>query len=732
MGSSLFDFFTARQKARTVKPSQMPPLHQAHGSSGNLEGLDSEDQAETDGTANPVDTTDRLCHDCQNIDDIIQSAFKEWEKNPRRIDSDGSEHSLDHVSQRSSCRLCRFLFCARTPLEGNTTPEPTYELHMLPAKNKLQLGGIDYLGIPEFEFNDSPACVVLPSGYQERLYMGNPGPEPAGIILPLTGHLNGISGRAVHPRVDISVVKEWLNFCDVTHGAICGGVSDPMPAGFRVIDCSTRCLVLGETLHNSQHYLTLSYVWGGTGAGENEPPNTNNEIPKTLPHTIEDSILLTLRLGYRYLWIDRYCIPQDHAIKESQIQAMDSVYRNSALTIIAAAGNNPHYGLPGISTRLREPYPSITLGSHHLVFAPYAKRDTYGSTWGARGWTYQEGLLARRKLVFTDKTVYFQCSGMHAIESISVPLTKITEFRDQKLTKRADISRVFPYGGISDMEMYARIGEYMPRKFTFESDALNAFRGVLSASERASGCRSLLGLPLMSPQRYPRHAALIRLIDSLAWDISGVVLGTQPQGLERRRLFPSWTWLGWRVQGPASIGRGHYLKSRVPVVEVQVEFVDGTRVVWNSETAEGILDRAKHGESYAFLLIQGPTLSARISQQGHFEGINGSDDGAGILKFIREPYDVVWVPFGIPEEMETVELTLVVLAIERQRRERLSDGWGYLRTVTILVLYQPEGAKHFERVRVLTIAPSHDENRRWNTEGSVDMKGWERRTVRVG
>ncbi len=41
--------------------------------------------------------------------------------------------------------------------------------------------------------------------------------------------------------------------------------------------------------------------------------------------------------------------------------------------------------------------------------------------WSSRAWTYQEGLLSRRRLLFTESQVYFQCMEMHCWEGISAP-----------------------------------------------------------------------------------------------------------------------------------------------------------------------------------------------------------------------------------------------------------------------------------------------------------------------
>jgi len=110
------------------------------------------------------------------------------------------------------------------------------------------------------------------------------------------------------------------------------------------------------------------------------------------PRTIEDSITVTKALGYRYLWVDRYCIPQnDPQLKHRLIQAMDVIYKSSAVTFIAAAGQGPDYGLPGVSPGLRKAEAPTKIGP--LILTPGDNSNFEvafrSSKWNSRGWTYQ-------------------------------------------------------------------------------------------------------------------------------------------------------------------------------------------------------------------------------------------------------------------------------------------------------------------------------------------------------
>jgi hypothetical protein len=114
----------------------------------------------------------------------------------------------------------------------------------------------------------------------------------------------------------------------------------------------------------------------------------------TAPKVIQDAMLVVIKLGFRYLWVDRYCIPQDDAeLKDFQIRAMGKIYAASALTIIAAAGDGPNYGLVGVGSRPRSEQLLVELDTITLFrLCEHPRVLVQCSKWNTRGWTYQEGL----------------------------------------------------------------------------------------------------------------------------------------------------------------------------------------------------------------------------------------------------------------------------------------------------------------------------------------------------
>jgi hypothetical protein len=64
---------------------------------------------------------------------------------------------------------------------------------------------------------------------------------------------------------------------------------------------------------------------------------------------------------------------------------MTGIDQGADVTIIAAAGNGPDYGLPGIS-RDRLPQSSLVVGNKVFVTVENPVREIRASKWDQRGW----------------------------------------------------------------------------------------------------------------------------------------------------------------------------------------------------------------------------------------------------------------------------------------------------------------------------------------------------------
>ena len=285
--------------------------------------------------------------------------------------------------------------------------------------------------------------------------------------------------------IDFSVLKDWLYLCQTMHTRVCNAQRrrEISLQHFKLIDCHTRQIVTAD----HADYIALSYVWGPT----EECHEFSEQLPTTLPRTIEDAIIVTQKLGLRYIWIDRYCINQQqkgHAYL--QMSQMDLIYQNAIITIVAAAGKDPSYGLSGVSRRERRPQLRARIRSTVFV-NPWAKTRfiVADSHWATRGWTYQESVLSRRRLVFTDEQVYFECNGMSCYEAFQIPWESLhtsdrQSMEDKYLNGPDYDDALFPFGvDTTPYAIFDRISEYSRKSLTHQSDRLNAFLGILRAFE---------------------------------------------------------------------------------------------------------------------------------------------------------------------------------------------------------------------------------------------------------
>jgi hypothetical protein len=97
------------------------------------------------------------------------------------------------------------------------------------------------------------------------------------------------------PKISFSQIREHIDICMKHHESCSLEFYRPL-VDLRVIDCEQRLLVDAPT---DCRYVALSYVWGELSSSE------DFVLSHSLPPTIEHSILTTLKLGYRYLWVDR-------------------------------------------------------------------------------------------------------------------------------------------------------------------------------------------------------------------------------------------------------------------------------------------------------------------------------------------------------------------------------------------------------------------------------------------
>lgn len=401
--------------------------------------------------------------------------------------------------------------------------------------------------------------------------------------------------RILKPLISPELVREWLDFCRENHTQTCGSSGDLAAlasiSSFRLIDCETRRIVPAS----DQPYIALSYVWGKNSG---QAPVFSDVLPERVSNTIEDALAVTRMLGFRYLWVDRHCINQQVAAElAEQCPRMNLIYNNSQLTIVAAAGDGSEYGLPGIRPRA----PSQAhgkIGKHFLVSTMEDPMSLIKkSKWITRGWTYQEGVLSRRRLVFTDQQVYFECSGMYCCEALNFRLPDLHTQDGQRFRScfgNGASMGIFPRKlGHTAWEVVQRIEEYSTRSLTNPADILNGFMGILQAfSQSRLQIRHCLGVPVLP--RPPRPVGLGQRIEGEAKELYELYQWSSTVGFclglcwnvqapsERRTGFPSWSWTGWVGSIQWAINDWSWRTTQGDTdLRVRVQLRDGRLLTWD-------------------------------------------------------------------------------------------------------------------------------------------------------
>jgi Heterokaryon incompatibility protein (HET) len=376
------------------------------------------------------------------------------------------------------------------------------------------------------------------------------------------------SSPSIFVKIDIGFLKSCLLDCQKGHGNHCEPHPDPSSGRpILLIDVYDGCITQsGET----DHYVALSYVWGQTSLlkcttrniDELKTPGAliNGKLSKSIPKTIRDAIELVRLLGERFLWVDCLCIVQDlESIKQGQILAMGGIFERAVLTLVAAQGVDPNFGLVFPADLIRRGVvelhmaPLVAKTKRILLVAKkwrakwlpgrsgahqrarnkdeILKSSLDTSVWAQRGWTLQELLFSHRIMAFAEDGIYWECHCRirHSKFSGRSILTHALE------DDRIDKTRPFHDTSWPDLETYAfTIQDYNKRRLTFPGDILRAFSGVTSALHQQFLDGFHFGLPRM---------------------FFDVTLLWQPdKPLHRRRgeqqeqystALPSWSWIGW-------------------------------------------------------------------------------------------------------------------------------------------------------------------------------------------
>jgi ankyrin repeat protein len=346
--------------------------------------------------------------------------------------------------------------------------------------------------------------------------------------------------------IDSRYIIHWIESCDSQHGRQCrpAPLEHKLPEQLPhwVIDISRGCLVPGNTV---SRYIALSYVWS-QGWGNNmmsrpsdsillkklnlsdfQTPGYLRETWTKLPNAVKEAVALVRKLGDNYLWVDCLCIVQDDEKTREQVDHMGDIYSGAHLTIISADPWGMLLRTVGVfrSSRMDDKVEDLY-------------EDLYRSKWATRGWTFQEQMLSKRAIVFSQCHTFWECQQCAWSRDGPRPertTSGSTSFTAPHYDKASSmLSSSYP-----DFDLYTElISLYNSRVFTYPQDVLPAFSGVLSTLGRNFPSGFLYGLPR------------IYLDTALLWQpfrsAHRRVARDDDQGTTTPKThLPSWSWCGW-------------------------------------------------------------------------------------------------------------------------------------------------------------------------------------------
>ena len=575
----------------------------------------------------------------------------------------------DEIYERAACPFCRHCveigdsrmsgdrreveFWSIISLQGHeiisTIAEPLYEI-----KSSCETS----LAPPEAIYLALVRSVKPPPGYgfeyrtlfKDLIYVGLLGDEH--LVPPRAFSLRDIGDAAT----TVKIIRGWIERCNGHRTCRVEETStSSFPDGFRLFDITALQVVNAK---GQEPYIALSYPWAQVDSFDTikrGEPYAANELPKVLKDII--SVLQGLDLGIKYIWMDQLCVDQeDPHQKRLNIEAMATIYGAAFATLVLAVPpeDRPQQGLFGFSIP-RRPYRHIeTVGNLKLATTfPSMDMAIMTSLWNSRAWTFQEGILSRRCIIFGPDQVYFDCEEMTCCESIRELRLTTTE-HDLPIIHESRLRNPF-LGSYDFNELYWRlVRDYTGRDATFASDALNAFSAFTITFDR-DGHKLSWGMPTS------------KISQSLLWE-------HEPwdfRDIQRRTEFPSWSWAGW--SGTAAMNLPFDMSSQADFVcEVAIEASDGRVLRCKARTAQvGIPGqgpiRSIAGASQSSVVLDcgmdaGPDIFPQFCTMMEVLRIDDVTHGL-LLKRIGEAYERFGSGFAKFSNLETAQFEVQELML---------------------------------------------------------------------
>lgn len=316
---------------------------------------------------------------------------------------------------------------------------------------------------------------------------------------------------------------------------------------------------LGATTNQDHKYVALSHCWGNQQpsitTGDNLPYHLKGISFDTLPKTFQDAVVITRKLGLRFLWIDslyvvyhkkplstnighRCIIQHDHDDWKNEAYRMTEVYTGAFVTVAATHADNGLRGCfhgrssrttPVLSSPDGEPQAFARMEVQHesLKHVPFTEPLL------KRAWTFQEHLLSQRVIHYCQQEIIWECREGTACECTP---TLTATANERRVTHLGAPIRFNQPGKPSSLSWNAIVEEYTKRSLTNPSDKIAALAGIHKYFQQNS---------VVIPEAL-QVAQHIYAVKSLLWAMDTAYCG--PTRRRPEHDAPSWSWIS--MEGP--------------------------------------------------------------------------------------------------------------------------------------------------------------------------------------
>jgi len=381
------------------------------------------------------------------------------------------------------------------------------------------------------------------------------------------------------------IARQWLEDCSFNHMKCSANEgAGPIQKPTYLLDVTLRGpqgapgirLVDGEFLDPLTEYVTLSHCWGIS----RDPNIKRIRLHKRtlaalrqgvacsdLPKTFAEAALATVKLGYRYLWIDALCIMHDNekAVLE-EVANMHRIYGEATLNLSATGATDDSAGLffnrnvlalQPVNVEIVDGL-GISSGAYKILRSTVWQDLIDSSPVAQRAWVFQERCLSKRTLHFTRNELLWECQQMSCSEVFpkGLPMTVKSVNEQEQRNNGVSVSPATPNseGGVllptprtpfNKCTHHQRTGNwhslvetYTEGRQTYTSDKLLGISGLV---------RQYMSRNRLRPSDYAAGLWKPSMPHTLLWRIHH---GGRRPGKYRA---PSWTWasIDGRVALPA-------------------------------------------------------------------------------------------------------------------------------------------------------------------------------------